>query len=373
MNSKLTSNPPTLNQKNSVRQTNKQTNQKKGYLIQNIDNSIPTCTTLKCNTNKATSSSINFPKFAQTTKTNKTTKSSLADKFLEYNASTLDTFKTDERNVELSMNKLYYTTESNQTGPNQNNTSELKNKPSKISVGKNQHLSEKGKEKIEISNIQSNKVVQQLQNSDVNQTYKNNAIIKSNTEITKENTAADIKNNQQGKLTENTKEKVTPRRIVNMTNYNNQVLYENNSMPQYEFQNDKGEIEKKEDTISLNVGGILTDIENKSSSVKPKTKNNCYQGKSNYSERPKSVNNSQFCNSMKNFNSIKHGDFSIIKSIHQEQRVCEKTKINLIFKNLVLSKHTYLDISREELFSNQSSIFFSFLYYFLIYSFIPRK
>lgn len=253
----------------------------------------------------------------------------LADKFLEYNSSTLESADSKLREVEPSNNKLYYTVVSTQitNSPISNSDYNLFNSQSQMDTNENY-----------VKNNSNNKGISSIKNEQNEEKSQ-----KSNTILNNKDTSLGIANS-------------------NSNNSNVRFSIKNNNT-QLNNNENSPIIDIKEDTLSLNTGILTSDLnsENKSESIRDtKIKNNFYNkllGKSK-TPRTQSVNNSLY-NSCKNFNSNNENktDISILKSIHDEKRLSSKKKIAGIFRNLVMSKLTFMDISKEELFSNESSKF----------------
>lgn len=307
------------------------------------------------NTNKSstpTNTSLNQSLATKNTNNNK----SLADKFLEYNSNVLDT-KTTQREVEPSNNKLYYTNEallSTACG-------------SPISPQNIDFMTESRSEFRDNQNNRENKD-RMINNTNTSVTFKPNntnnkgnlnnfntnyGTLSTNPTQTQTQTGFSPQNNLMSSS-------VYSKNEFNNT-YNSNNTYnipvkdgyiDNNNLNNNEYTDNYNE--RKEDTISLktNTQGMNSVMESRSFTQK---KPNYYNKL--FSKSKGNLNKS--CVSL--YTNTNKPDNSLIQSIHTEHKLTEKKKIADIFKNLVLRGCSYLDIHKEELFSNASSKLFILL------------
>lgn len=317
--------PKINNKKSNVKQSNiSQNHQKRPSLADSKKMHTPTNTSLNQSL------------------TNKNNIKSLADKFLEYNNTTLDT-KSDHREIEPSNNKLYYTNEqplSTACGsPISPQNIEFTKENSNIynNCNTNTSINFKSNNKENYDNNKNNNFI----NNNINTNYGTMTTQSGLSGLSPQNNLLSSTNFSQKSQKENiyytnNSNTVIPIKEAFIINDNDQPYNENIS-------NDK-----KEDTISLktNTQGLNSVMESRSFSTK---KPNYYSKLFNKSKTPLL---NQSCVSL---NPSKPNN-SLLQSIHIENKFNEKKKVANIFKSLVLRGISYLDISKEDLYSNASSM-----------------
>jgi hypothetical protein len=288
----------------------------------------------------------------QNTQLNKQINYSLADKFLKYNKNFLNNENLVSREVELSKNKMI-------------NNKEVNNQ-----------------EKSQLDSQLNQQNFVNTNNSNFDQIFHNNSINQHSTRGVEP-----IKSNNGNKLftTENTT--IDDNKKLGTNNSNRQIVQnitdfmvkDNNGEKDVEQEiNNKFYMKKINNTNKSN-----KDFEKRSvsSQKNPKSKsyNNLIKNLNSINNFDKEkLNQSNILNSGKKGTSVLNKtmyntnntntkynktDITCLINIANESKLCEKSRIAKIFRNMVSNKSTYLDIDKNEIFSdNQSNVLEIFLF-----------
>lgn len=282
----------------------------------------------------------------------------LAEKFLKYNFSVLENEKNDLRESEPSENKIHYSKANNS---NTNDSNENQKENDKINryqdyqdtENTNNRISVNG-DKLQTIDTPKGNIIKFENNS------KNNIVNFSNYQ-----SKQDMQRYEKETYlkTNNVNVLPTPSSNNNNNNYNTGKV-DFNSKKEYNYENKIGN--------TGNFGGYkMKDLDQDNKSVathntnitSQTTKNNYYKKmilftKDSYNNKRDtksclSTRSKVSTNSNNTYTNRKSNP--LLDSIFKNETINEKKKSNSLFKRLILSKCTYLDLSKEEFYSNEKS------------------